>query len=234
MDKPLPNVPAALSNSKQLPANVALTVLSIEGRSHLRRFLLRCLQDEAPQLSQHEAWADALDVALRQLGESISLGGWLAGFRRAKVLKKTLGKEKAAKASDNEKGKGEKEDAIKTSSKQSTEKQASSSLVKEQAAQSTFPVVQDPEAAHKVAFHSLKFFVSKPVVPIPKPTAKHLLLTVAPFGSSDLSAEVDYEVIHADAGCIFTPGLFTFPISYTAVQDSDASILYGLDGWIGE
>ncbi|CAL1702515.1 unnamed protein product [Somion occarium] len=232
MDKPLPNVPAALSNSKQLPANVALTVLSIEGRSHLRRFLLRCLQDEAPQLSQHEAWADALDVALRQLGESISLGGWLAGFRRAKVLKKTLGKEKAAKASDNEKGKGEKEDAIKTSSKQSTEKQASSSLVKEQAAQSTFPVVQDPEAAHKVAFHSLKFFVSKPVVPIPKPTAKHLLLTVAPFGSSDLSAEVDYEVIHADAGCIFTPGLFTFPISYTAVQDSDASILYGLDGWI--
>ena len=230
MDKPLPNIPAASStNPRGARSSINLNILSVEGRNHLRRFILQSLEEEAPNLPEHEVWVDVLDGALRQLGESITSGGWLPGIRRARVLRKVLESKRTSVCSHSEKKGGHNEEVMVNSNL--TEQPPTASKKQDAFAETTSP--PDPDDSRKKAFASLKDFTSRPVVPIPKPSAKHVLLTTASFGSFDASAELEYEVLRSNAGCVFSPRVFTFPPDYSKTTDGDAAILYGLTGWPG-
>lgn len=229
MDKPLPNIPAAPANSRNSRPSINLNILAVEGRSHLRRFILQSLEEETPALPEHEVWADVLDGALRQLGESITSGGWLPGIRRARILRNTLERKRDSVCSSLSSGKG---DAGQGKVEGEQPHSGTAHKVQDTPSLATSPDgLQDQRIR---IFESLKSFTSKPVVPVPKPSAKHVLLTTAPFGSCDASAELDWEVLRSNAGCVFSPRVFMFPSDYMKTSEGDATILYGLSGWLGE
>ncbi|KAI0071370.1 hypothetical protein K474DRAFT_1669074 [Panus rudis PR-1116 ss-1] len=238
MDKPLPDVPATSRHAPaklRISSSVNLTTLSVEGRSHLRRFLLQALEEERAQLPEYEKWVDPIESGLRALGESIALGGWLAGFRRALAMKKMKEREKykrAASAESVSRGKDDKT-AEKGRHRRNSEEQDRPAL---QGKRTTGQLLLAPppgpeEEIRQAAFQNLKSLAARPVIPVPKPSAKHLVLTVSPFGTYDPSLESDYEVVQANYRCTFSPGVYSFPTSYPELQAHDASILYGLEEW---
>ena len=89
MNKPLPELPPNKTHRglKHIQSTVNWATLSIDAQAHLRTFILYALEEERDTLPQDEweEWASAVEHGLTELGERISLGGWLVGVRRTKL-----------------------------------------------------------------------------------------------------------------------------------------------------
>lgn len=217
MEKPLPDVPLPTIRPTQPRSGSSLTTLTIEGREHLRKFLLRLLEEEG-SVTNRDEWVNALDEALRELGEAIAIGGWLAGLKRArKVRRESKKKDEEGQSVD------EKPSTVK---KADTSDAAEEDDVAEPTPSSSRRTSNEQASLRRNRLESLRVVLSKPTIPTPKPRIRHLLLTVAPYG-------IETAVFRsAEVSCKFTPDRFTLP-SPEAVDDDMERVLYGLDEWTG-
>ncbi|CCM00550.1 uncharacterized protein FIBRA_02584 [Fibroporia radiculosa] len=224
--------PMSHHGDKPLPALPYRGTLTVESRSHLRRLVL-CILEEEGITSQRETFADVLKRALQELGECISTGGWLTGFRRARTIRRRNPNENSVRQSperamnqDEEKTKNKQgrrteyiaDTELDTKSKYSESQDSSHSL------QHTLPT----------ALAQLRELVqSNSAQLIPKPSAKHLLLIADGYNSTGalVSEEVDYGT--AGINCAFIPRVFDIP-SDTDVDGRGGSVgtvLCGLNEW---
>ncbi len=219
MDKPLPNIPLPLP-SKQARAAQTFARLTIESHTHLRRLIAQALRDdldatEGKEGFQHDVWVDAITGGLQEFGSRMASGGWVAGLKRARLQTRIPSPSPSPVVTVDRKGKG-KARAVDVLDGGAGEKP-------DVASQIANPGVQPPDPL--TILHSLKEFIAKPVLPAPKPTAKHLLVTVSPL--AQLAAHPQDHLIE----CTFSAGEFSIPSSLTA--ESEGIILFGLDGWDG-
>ena len=152
-------------------------------------------------------------------------GGWLAGVKRARMQAWKARPDVDTLISKDKKGKG-KARMVDETEGGVTDYHLTPSLVPYD------PIVtnQLPRTTQDTVtiLRSLKEFLSKPILPAPKPTAKHLLLIVSPFeGHSH-----DHHSSHTSFKCSFSSGTFSIPTSIT--EDSGEFVLIGLQDWDGE
>lgn len=107
MDKSLPELPPTISASITAPEP---GTLSVDARKHFKEFLRHALKEEGvvPEDESNEdveiedeeskSWANEMEKVLDELARCVEAGGWLKGFRRAKVLVKE--RTKVEKATD--------------------------------------------------------------------------------------------------------------------------------------
>lgn len=218
MDKPLPNIPLPLP-PKQARAAQTLARLTIESHAHLRRLIAHALREEldaaeGKEVFQPDVWVDAITSGLQEFGDRMASGGWVAGLKRARLRAQSSLLGPSSSTSDR-KGKG-KARAVGVSDSRVGEKPEFTSQIA-----SPPPQYRDPETT----LHSLKEFIAQPVLPAPKPTAKHLLVTVHPLARPEAHPQ-DHHV-----ECTFSAGEFSIPSSLAA--ESEGIVLFGLDGWDG-
>ncbi|KAI0701295.1 hypothetical protein BC835DRAFT_236879 [Cytidiella melzeri] len=228
MEKPLPEIPQPLSSAKNglhAPANWA--TLTVDGRNHLRRFILHCLeeaQDVIP-LNDREACAVSVEVALDELGERVAMGGWLAGVRRARRRKVDALEKQRAKHSITRTG-------VTADGIDATPRPDSNSYHGELKEDGYFslgrldgirPSKEAATPTRQDLLASLRVLAEKQAPPTPKPTAKHVLLTVSP--SKPVAAG------DSDRQCVFTPGVFAMPNDEESSGSAQGEILYGWDSW---
>lgn len=93
---------------------------------------------------------------------------------------------------------------------------------------------RSPEEVYHAKLSQLRDVVWRVAQPQPKPSAKHLLLTVDAFGApAQASEDPEYHFVGANARCIFTSNKFALP-DPEAQEDPQHIILYGVDEWDGE
>ena len=243
MDKPLPELPQnrAQRGLKHVQPTVNWATLSTDAQAHLRTFILCALEEAKETVPEEESeeWATAIEHALAELGERMSLGGWLVGLRRTRARRMQERNERqgarrqqgtdatmARKEEGSLRGKGAHPQA-------GQDEQGHFTLSRHNGKGNVqFPL--PPEPSTKELVQSLRAHTRIAAAPSPKPTAKHLLLTVAPPGSIPMpihQADVeDYEFPRSQFGCIFSPGIFTLP-EIDDVEDEHGAVLYGLDTW---
>ena len=230
MDKPLPDLPPPRPRVGAQAANPA--TLAVDAREHLHAFILRAVEDEGDALEAAEEWAGAIEAALGVFGERLALGGWLPGLRRARMR---LGEEREQKrrkdksslkktdAADGAAA-GKKDDVkTKTPDGQDTESRDIDGYL------SAGRVRPRTEQSQRDALRSLWDVVTKPPIAVPKLTAKHLLLTLAPAGTfpSQWQEDSPYRLAPPTVECAFVAGIFSLP--YESSEDSRGTVLYGLD-----
>ncbi|KAH8105226.1 hypothetical protein BXZ70DRAFT_919923 [Cristinia sonorae] len=214
MEKPLPDIPAStLHSNQQQHASSTLSTLTVEAYDHLHKFLLCLLEDEEGLESSRDEWVRAIQGGLRELGEGMAMGDWLAGIKRGKLLKKKLSRTaevgSTVKSGISEEAKGD-VDEHQPASKVSTG--------------STPKSIEDLRNHH---LESLRSMVNKSTTPLPKPRVKHLLLTVTPFGV-DWPENAGLKSI--ETSCRFVSGAFALPPQGASGNDLD-NVVYGLDEW---
>ncbi|KZT01952.1 uncharacterized protein LAESUDRAFT_662877 [Laetiporus sulphureus 93-53] len=220
-EKPLPHVP---------PHRQQLSVLTVDSRAHLRRFVLQTLREEGI-VREQEQWATALISALCELGTSISQGAWLPGFRRARDARKRREVERNARRMQQrleKKGENEKTKP-KLVSKMASESKVNDPESKQSASEHGSSRETPPSLV--VLLQQLRELSSTHVVQqMPKPSIKHLLLMMEPYAqpivpsSSDVGSTLTQQWLE----CVFTPNTFAFP---EVGQEEVRNILYGLDEW---
>ena len=84
-----------------------------------------------------------------------------------------------------------------------------------------------------MSLEQLRDAASKPFLPTPKPSVKHLLLTVAGSPTSEPAEDLGFKLVRSAVHCSFKPGEFVIPTSISP-ETTEATILYGLDDWDGE
>ncbi|KAJ7127895.1 hypothetical protein C8R44DRAFT_873667 [Mycena epipterygia] len=204
--KPLPAVPSV--------ATVAnLTTLSVEAREHRGRFIRHILSDV--ELDE-ELWATALEDALDALGDAVARGRWLAGVKRGRRAPVEQPPRKTISRTDTM--------ASSLSDASSTVSDAS-----KQTAESVS--VSFPQGPVDDALRQIRELAAQPAIPNPKPEPRHLLLCAAPLGSriSVPNEDSGFDLIPANVGCVFKPGVFSLPEDDGS--DEPSSILYGLAEW---
>lgn len=220
MEKPLPIIPTP---TLQRPGTINLTTLTVEAYDHLRNFLtLQLTEDDS--ISNREDWVNACDAALREFGENVALGGWLTGFKRARLFKKASQRLQGSR-------KGSYNENVGVVNRTES---AQNKLDGEHAAESvngnTGRTSLDWADLQKVHLESLRVLVTKAASPTPKPRIRHLLLTVAPYGMQ----WPESSRFHASSvDCKFTPGKFSLPAP-DAPDDEVDGVLYGLHEWDSE
>ncbi|THH27587.1 hypothetical protein EUX98_g6604 [Antrodiella citrinella] len=216
MEKPLPDIPAPTTRSNQPRSGVKLTSLTIDSHEHIHKFLLRILEDE-DSVANRDEWANAVEAALREFGEGLSLGGWLTGLKRAKLLRKTLQRKEGSEGSV-------------SSEKSSVSKKAvaSGEHVVNSTPGSIGDLSNDPGEVWKGHLESLRSVVARPAAPTPKPRVRHLVLTVAPYGEEGLDLSLGYR--KPTVVCKFVSGKYSLP-ARNASQDEMERVLCGLDDW---
>ena len=224
MEKPLPNLPNPGGRSRKPTSNLALT---IEARAHLHRLVSRAL-DEEGDLRDRETWAEKVEASLDDLGASLARGGWLPGLRRGRCVRRQH-HEEAEKRRSEERAKKDKE----------AEEQARNRTAKGRSKLKD-AIVEDKHAEDErsdeqrtVSLEQLRDAASKPFLPTPKPSVKHLLLTVAGSPTSEPAEDLGFKLVRSAVHCSFKPGEFVIPTSISP-ETTDATILYGLDDWDGE
>ncbi|KAH9943601.1 hypothetical protein B0H21DRAFT_695546 [Amylocystis lapponica] len=226
-EKPLPNLPPRVSHGQDLAS------LTVPARTHLRRFILRAIEEADAVGDEREVWASVLEYALLELGTSISKGGWLAGLRRRKEAQTRRRRAEAAaridealqKAADEEEsGKGKGKPLPCLSQELSSAKEEPSSAPANDPAQTW-------EKGRSARLSQLRELVSKATQPRPKSSANHLLLTVHAFGSSAVLAaeDLDYDFVHAGPRCTFVAQEFALP--ETDEKQTQDLVLFGVDEW---
>lgn len=218
MEKSLPDIPASTIRPTQPRSGSSLTTLTIEGREHLQKFLLRLLEEE-DSVTNRDEWVNALDEALREFGESIALGGWLAGLKRAKLLRRELKKkDKGSRDSG--------DDKVNTAKKADTGGAADEEDVAEPTPSSSRRPSNEQADLRRNRLESLRVVLSTPTIPTPKPRIRHLLLTVAPYGIESAMFR------STEVSCKFTSDRFSLP-SPESIDDDMERVLYGLNEWTG-
>ncbi|EGN97566.1 hypothetical protein SERLA73DRAFT_161549 [Serpula lacrymans var. lacrymans S7.3] len=222
--KPLPSVP----RHPQIRHN-----LHEDARAHLKKFIEEVLAEDDSLSSQYatrESWAEALEAGLESLGESISAGGWLTGFRRARNAEKirpdtsraSLDHKKDEKTVEEVPGK-----ANTQTSDNDTQSKASDEVIRRRKTHSSSTNEDDTYKAQTL--ERMRAILSLPAVPVPKPLPKHLLLCVSAL-AGDVVPSGDHHSsatsMHTAVQCIFREGTFDLP---EAISDNHR-VLCGL-GW---
>lgn len=244
MDKPLPSVPEPkpAPGSKHTQSSASLATLSVEVHAHLRKFVLHAVSEEADVIPEPdwEDWTSAIEGALGQLGERIALGGWLVGLRRARTRKtQNREREQAKRTKSAETVASRREELARTLKAKISDESYFS--VGRLTGRSVATVASQPIAVlelpspipTKESLQSLRDLASRPSAPAPKPTAKHLLLTVSPLHSTPPDG-AHYDLPRSRVYCVFIAGVFAVPEDMTSEGDEHGLILYGLDTWDGK
>lgn len=239
MEKPLPDLPhPSKLHLKDIPAGNPVS-LTVDARVHLHKFLLQAIQDESSAengLGDYaEDWASALEGALSSLGERIAMGGWLPGLRRSRTKRWTERERSRAR----ERANSSKRDVAEPAAVKKDESNAKDVNVprpepfEEHSYLSIGRTFRGVDKSWSSSLAALREATSHQVVPTPKPTAKHLLLTVAPYGAIPIQAseEVNYEFVPHHIECIFTAGVFSLPHGDVSENEVREAILMGLDSW---
>ncbi|EMD31168.1 hypothetical protein CERSUDRAFT_89288 [Gelatoporia subvermispora B] len=221
-DKPLPRIPHEQD----------LSVLTVDARAHIRRFILQALVEEGDVISleDRDAWGSTLEHALLKLGDSILRGRWLAGIRRAqKIRKEHKDAEEAGPA--HEKKEKEKADEDKTKgprSKHSEHRRAddSASDIPEKPPSTASPSWCAGQR-RDIALAQLRTLLARPL-PRAVPVAQHLLLTVTTHGSRPRGGLEDagFTFLRPALDCDFVAGELALPNG-----GAEATVLYGLEEW---
>ncbi|KAJ6515534.1 hypothetical protein C8R45DRAFT_1067124 [Mycena sanguinolenta] len=203
--KPLPAIPVV-----PVVATVHnLTTLSIDAREHRARFI-RYILSEAAVEDAEDSWASALEDALDGLSEAVARGRWLAGVKRRRKSKPHSRQSMARSDTD----------------MSSSTTQSNSSILSDDSGS----LVAFPQSPTVDALRQIRALTTQPAPPNPKTDPKHLLLCLAPLGSRIAIPDEDsgFDLIPANIGCAFKPGLFALPEDDA---DEASSILYGLSEW---
>ncbi len=239
MEKPLPDLPQPSQLRLKDTAAGNPVTLTVDARVHLHSFIVQAIRDETDGVEGladgAEDWANALEGALASLGERIAMGGWLPGIRRARMKRwaekeQIRARERASLgSSDSTEPPTAKKDDLKAKGTDSPRPESS----EEHGYLSIGRTTPQQEQSWHASFTSLRIAASHPLVPTPRPTAKHLLLTVAPFGAMpfDASEEANYEFLPRQIECIFTASVFSLPQGDISETEAREAILLGLDSW---
>ncbi|PCH34847.1 hypothetical protein WOLCODRAFT_139614 [Wolfiporia cocos MD-104 SS10] len=202
-DKPLPDIP---------PRGLHPHELTIEASAHLRRFISWALEEEEMSVSRQE-WAHTIENALREVGDNISHGGWLTGIRRARNVRKLRRREQDAQR------RRERVDEA----KEKTSKARAAMQDSEQRVADEPGPLPDPRTT---PLRQLRGLVGTHTIqPVPKPPAKHLLLTVESFSACAALTQPGVE-------CSFVANAFVLPGEHASEEDdTQPLVLYGLDEW---
>ncbi|CDO76841.1 hypothetical protein BN946_scf185033.g38 [Trametes cinnabarina] len=221
MEKPLPEIP---SGSRANRVNLTLT---IEARAHLRRFIARALDEEA-DVRDRDTWAERIESALDELGASISRGGWLAGLRRGRNVRRQHNYE-LQKQREEERAKREKEEEEKAKGKSAKGRSKIRELVLDDSHIPDMPTNEELNSA----LDQLRVLLVKPFIPTPMPSVKHLVLAVSGFSAhhSDPTEDMGFRLIRPAIGCAFIANDFSLPNVAYPVDEADSAILYGLQEW---
>ncbi|THG96522.1 hypothetical protein EW026_g5324 [Hermanssonia centrifuga] len=254
MEKPLPDVPhpsAGAGNLKsprgpgtkratQISTNT--TTLTIDARDHLHQFILAALEGEGEEKegtsagsseSERLEWAVGLETALGALGERISLGGWLPGLRRARTRRRQ--EKELARAKERASSKRmESTDTVMPSRKEEGTLKSKGTLhhphfdPKDELGYLSAGLKdgEKAEEGRRASVQLLRDLASRPGVATPKPTAKHLLLTVTSYGApvppppEDMGYEFDETLVQSDAHGAVLYGLETWDLGPSAGSDT--------------
>ena len=213
--------------------------------------MARCYVDDAAGNleDEREEWAVGVEHALAELGERISLGGWLVGIRRMRMLRMKERAERAAakRAQSSDVVTSRKDEGGSSSLRgkgapaQPTHDEPGFFTLGRHSVKSAPTADGSQESQSTVSIEeslqTLRTQAALHYVPGPKPTAQHLLLTIAPPGHMPVIQQSDteeYEFPHSQSSCIFLPGVFAMPQSADSAEDEFGGILFGLDSWTGE
>ena len=218
-EKPLPTLPQRYDGPK-------LTTLSVEARNHIRRFIIRALEEESTAIAGHDwnhekdAWANGILDALDSLGDGIANGGWIVGAnrsRRASIQRKLALKDtKEGTAAT---------DVV------AEPKGTAAPHVSEH---TTNPPPPNPPVG--TAIEQISLWVSKAFPPSPRPYPKHILLTVSAYGHVPDNVS-DFEFVPSTVGCAFLSSRFMLPHTVSSpkpAEHEEGIILYGLNEWDGQ
>ncbi|KAI0631410.1 hypothetical protein C8Q77DRAFT_1218908 [Trametes polyzona] len=223
MEKPLPDLPSSSRTSRHTP-NLTFT---IEARAHLHRFVARAL-DEEPDIRDRDTWSERIEAALDELGASISRGGWLAGLRRARYVRKRRHDEEVRRRAE-ERAKKDKEEEEKAKGKTVKGRSRMREVVLDDSRSEIVPTDEERNAA----LAQLRDLALRPSIPTPKPSLKHLLLAVSGLNgqAAEPAEDMGFRLVRPAIGCTFRAGEFVLPKAAAPIDETDAAILYGLDEW---
>ncbi len=227
MEKPLPDLPAGKATSRRrTSANLALTV---EARSHLYRFVSHALGEES-DVRDKDVWAERVGAALNDLGAAVEHGGWLAGLRRARyVRKRHHDEEEKQRAKEDGRRDKEEEERARNRTTKGRSKLKAELVVEDE-------LVDDASSVEILAasLEQLREAALMPSVSTPKPSMKHLVLSVSGPPSSEPSEDMGFKLIRTTTvHCSFNPGDFTLPKSVSGEDVTESVVLYGLHEWDG-
>ncbi|TBU43722.1 hypothetical protein BD309DRAFT_959936 [Dichomitus squalens] len=223
MEKPLPDLPAGTaSRARRTSSNLALTV---EARAHLHHFISRLLEEEN-DLRDKETWAERLEASLNDLGASMERGGWLAGFKRARYVRKRQHDEEEKRRAE-EQARKDKEEQEQARNRTAKGKSKLKETFVEELVAEDVPTVKELAAS----LEQLREHASNPVPPTPKPSVKHMLLTVSGLPSSEPSEDMGFKLVRSAIHCSFKSGEFALPRAVDGEDAADPVILTGLENW---
>lgn len=229
--KPLPNIPRRRSDFQRIS-----TYLTVEGREHLRTLIRSALSEEDNlfhEEGERESWAIALECALDELGKNIINGGWLTGVKRSRMAGKARRAEELRKLEE-EKTKKRVEDAasLKGKGKVEVSEDAGGQSVEKDLPKAPSRHSSASTDHSSQALQQLRELAARPTAPMPKPTAKHLLLCLMAMGKAPSVEDSGFDIVPHTTGCTFTPELFSLP--ETLSDDVDNGVLFGLHEWDGK
>ncbi|KAI0710732.1 hypothetical protein C8Q76DRAFT_678336 [Earliella scabrosa] len=222
-EKPLPNLPPSTdARARKVSTNLTLT---IHARAHLHRFITRAL-DEENDLRDRETWAERVEASLDELGASIARGGWLAGLRRARYVLRRHHQELEEKRREEELARREREQ------EEAKNKSAKGrSKLKESVVEDKHVEDAPNDEERNAALEQLREVALKPYLPAPKPSVKHLLLSVAGPPVSEPAEDMGFKLVRSAVHCSFKTGEFVLPKTVADQGETDGVVLYGLDDW---
>ena len=226
MEKPLPDLPAGnlAAPRRRTPSNLTLTV---EARAHLHRLVLHALGEES-DIREKDSWAERVGTALNELGGAVEQGGWLAGLKRTRYVRKRHHdeEEKRRAEEDGRKDKEEEERARNRTAK-------GRSKLKEAVVEDE-PVDDGPSAEVLAAsLQQLREAALKPAVSSAKPSMKHLVLSMS-GPPSEPAEDMGFKLIRTSTlHCSFHPGDIALPKSVSGEDAAEPVVLYGLNEWDG-
>ncbi|KII84857.1 hypothetical protein PLICRDRAFT_167256 [Plicaturopsis crispa FD-325 SS-3] len=209
---------AASTSQKPLPPvprHYQVHTLTVDARAHLRHLIEGSISDEDQRLftpTEEKIWADAIETALIELGENVVRGGWLAGLKRGRRVVKERESERSREEAN---GKGK-------------EKEKDEPPQQDETAETS----GEGPTPSPSRLDQIRDTVSRPALPTPKPSIRHLLLCLAPMGSeSVLPVDSDFALVPHNPGCIFTNSVFALP---EAEDEAKNVVLYGYDDFHGD
>ena len=225
--KPLPSIP------QRQEAGRNITNLTIESRDHLRGIIQSALEDGANLSDEaRDSLAGSMESALDVLGESIGMGGWLAGVKRnrmARKAKRTEGRKKPEEKKTQELE--EHGDAAKDAQKREEKELPKPPSETSSQAASVPSISHKRSAKFHLALEQLRDLAARPSLPTPKPPAKHLMLCLSLFTKDSPDDDSGFSIVPGNKDCIFKSGVFSLP--QELIDDSESGILFGLNEWDG-
>jgi 1-phosphatidylinositol-3-phosphate 5-kinase len=197
-----------MSDTKPLPALPPPTpgTLSEQFQTHRSRFIRYALKETpaASSESSRDVWVDALESALDDLGTLAEQADWLAGIKKRKLAQQSRVKPEGGKRA-----------------RSSTDSSSTHSSL-----------VAEPSEQQKSAFEQIRELASKPTLPTPHSTPKHLVLCLTPAEdqASVLREDSGFDIVPSNISCTFRAGTYTI---HESQDGSSSSILYGLENWNG-